>query len=77
MFCGTAPTHQLFALREALNMILHEEGLEQVFRRHGIIAEAIWAAFDTWSSMGQIEMNIRDKHSRSHSVSTIKLNFFR
>lgn len=73
LFCGTAPTHQLFALREALNMILHEEGLEQVFRRHGIIAEAIWAAFDTWSSKGQIEMNIKDKHFRSHSVSTIKL----
>ncbi len=73
LFCGTAPTHHLFALREALDMIVHEEGLEQVYKRHAVMAEAIWAAFDTWSSEGQVEMNISDKNHRSHSVSTIKM----
>lgn len=73
LFCGTAPTHHLFALREALNMILYEEGLPQVLKRHVVMAEAIWAAFDAWGSKGQVEMNIRDKNYRSHSVSTIKV----
>ena len=73
LFCGTAPTHHLFALREALDMIVHEEGLDQVYKRHALLAEAIWAAFDTWSSEGQVEMNIIDKNHRSHAVSTIKM----
>ena len=73
LFCGTAPTHHLFALREALDMIVHEEGLEQVYKRHAVNSEAIGAAIDTWGSEGQVEMNIRDKDHRSHSVSTIKM----
>ena len=27
LFCGTAPTHHIFGLREALDMLLDEEGL--------------------------------------------------
>ena len=33
-FCGTAPTHHLYGLRAALDMILDEEGLEAVWSRH-------------------------------------------
>ena len=33
-FGGTAPTHHLYGLREALTMILDEEGLPQVWERH-------------------------------------------
>ena len=73
LFCGTAPTHHLFALREALDMIVHEEGLEQTWQRHSKLAQAIWSAFDIWNSEGQIEMNIKDRKYRSHSVSTIKM----
>ena len=32
LFCGTAPTHHLYGLRVALDMI-HDEGLEQVWAR--------------------------------------------
>ena len=73
LFCGTAPTHHLFALREALDMIIHEEGLELVYKRHALLAEAIWAAFDTWSAEGHVAMNILAKKHRSHAVSTIKM----
>ena len=33
-FQGTGPTHHLYGLREALDMIVHEEGVENVWARH-------------------------------------------
>ena len=36
----TMPVHLVYALREAVDMIL-EEGLEQVFRRHRIVSKAV------------------------------------
>ena len=48
LWFGTAPTHHLFGLREALTMILDEEGLEQVWARHAVLARSVWAAFDGW-----------------------------
>ncbi|MEM0949315.1 MAG: aminotransferase class V-fold PLP-dependent enzyme [Pseudomonadota bacterium] len=67
-FDGTAPTHHLYGLRAALDMIF-EEGLERVWARHGALARAIWAAFDTWG----VEMNITDPAFRSHAVTTLRL----
>ena len=66
-FCGTAPTHHLFGLREALDMIA-EEGLEAIWHRHGVLARAVWAAFDAWSVKGPVRLNIADPAHRSHSV---------
>ena len=42
-FCGTAPEHLLFALRESIDMVF-EEGLEAVFRRHQLLADVVRAA---------------------------------
>ncbi|HYI03629.1 MAG TPA: aminotransferase class V-fold PLP-dependent enzyme, partial [Reyranella sp.] len=39
-YCGTPPEHLLFGLRQALDM-LFAEGLENVFRRHRLLAEAV------------------------------------
>jgi alanine-glyoxylate transaminase/serine-glyoxylate transaminase/serine-pyruvate transaminase len=47
-FNGTAPTHHLYGLRVALDMILKEEGLEAVLHRHAVLARAIWAALEVW-----------------------------
>ena len=69
-FCGTAPTHHLFGLREALDMLLEEEGLGNAWRRHGVFARAIWAAVETWG--GALELNIADPRLRSHAVTTIR-----
>ncbi|PZX15982.1 alanine-glyoxylate transaminase/serine-glyoxylate transaminase/serine-pyruvate transaminase [Palleronia aestuarii] len=71
-FDGTAPTHHLFALRAALDMI-REEGLEQVMRRHAILARALWAAFDGWGAEGPIEINMADPAYRSHAVTAIRI----
>lgn len=68
-FGGTAPTHHLYGLREALTMILHEEGLEQVWDRHQRLATSVWAAFDAWSAGGSgIALNVADPKARGCSV---------
>ena len=70
-FCGTAPTHHLYGLREALTMIVHEEGLEQVWRRHSVLAEAIWSAVEVWGQAGPVRPNIAERDKRSHAVTTV------
>jgi alanine-glyoxylate transaminase/serine-glyoxylate transaminase/serine-pyruvate transaminase len=67
-FGGTAPTHHLYGLREALTMILDEEGLPQVWQRHGQLANAVWAAFDAWGKGTGIRLNIAAPASRGWSV---------
>ncbi len=70
-FCGTAPTHHLFALRAALDMI-GEEGLEAVWRRHATLARAIWAAAEAWGADGPLEINAPANH-RSHAVTAFRI----
>ncbi len=70
-FCGTAPTHHLFGLREALNMLVHEEGVVAAWARHERLACAIWSAIDVWSTKGAIRMNIADPAKRSRAVTTV------
>ena len=71
-FCGTAPTHHLFGLREALDMI-GEEGIDAVLARHGRLARAIWAAADVWAWGGPLRLNVPDPAYRSHAVTTFHL----
>ncbi len=69
---GTAPTHQLFGLRAALDMIA-EEGLENVWRRHETLAQTYWAALEAWSGGGPLELNIADRSQRSNAVTAVRL----
>ena len=70
---GTAPTHHLFGLREALTMIVHEEGLPAVWARHEALAGAVWAAFDAWSAGNDdIAMNVADPKDRSRAVTAAR-----
>ena len=73
LWAGTAPTHHLYGLREALTMILHEEGLAAVWARHAALAGAVWAAFDGWS-LGNpaIDLNVATPESRGHSVTAAR-----
>lgn len=67
-FNGTAPTHHIYGLREALTMLLHEEGLEAAWARHQRLAEAIWAAMEAWTKTGPTKLIIADRALRSHAV---------
>jgi alanine-glyoxylate transaminase/serine-glyoxylate transaminase/serine-pyruvate transaminase len=69
-FNGTAPTHHLYGLREALDMI-KGEGIENVWSRHNALAETIWTAFDVWGAGGPMQLNIAEPTARSHAVTSI------
>ncbi|MCB1334235.1 MAG: aminotransferase class V-fold PLP-dependent enzyme [Roseivivax sp.] len=72
LFCGTAPTHHLFGLRVALDMLM-EEGIEAVWTRHAALARAIWAACERWGENGALRLNIADRSLRSHAVTAARL----
>jgi alanine-glyoxylate transaminase/serine-glyoxylate transaminase/serine-pyruvate transaminase len=71
-FGGTAPTHHMYGLRAALDMIL-AEGMEQVWTRHETLAKAIWAACERWEEGGHLRLNVRDRAIRSHAVTALNL----
>lgn len=71
-FAGTAPTHHLYGLRTALDMI-KDEGLDNVFARHSTLAQAVWAAIDVWGSEGPMTLNIADAAHRSHAVTSVAM----
>lgn len=69
---GTAPTHHLFGLRESLDM-LAEEGMPAVWKRHDVLAGAVWAAFDAWSTGNpDIALNVADPANRGRSVTAAR-----
>ena len=71
-FFGTAPTHHLFGLRAALDLIL-DEGLEAVWARHAALARGVWAAVDAWGAGGPMELNIANPAERSHAVTSVRV----
>ncbi|PHQ97378.1 MAG: aminotransferase [Marinosulfonomonas sp.] len=72
-FAGTAPTHHLFGLHEALKMLVHEEGVEAAWARHAKLAKTVWAAFEAWGVKGPVELNIADVDMRSHAVTAVRI----
>lgn len=71
-FDGTAPTHHLFGLRAALDMI-DDEGIEHVWARHERLAAAIWAACEVWGRDGPLRLNVADPAHRSHAVTALRI----
>lgn len=71
-FCGTPPVQMLFGLRKAMDMIL-EEGLENIFHRHALLAGATHAAIEVWRESGAFDFNVTEPSERSASVTTLRL----
>jgi alanine-glyoxylate transaminase / serine-glyoxylate transaminase / serine-pyruvate transaminase len=69
-YAGTPPEHLLFALRAALDMIF-AEGLDAIFRRHRLLAEAVRQAVAVWAEGGALGFNITDPAERSDTVTTV------
>ncbi len=72
-FGGTAPTHHLYGLRAALDMLIHDEGLEAAWVRHHRLARAVWAAVEAWGAGGAMALNIANPAQRSHAVTSLRL----
>ncbi len=72
-YSGTAPVHLLYALRQAIDLLL-EETLENSFRRHRLLAQAVRRAVEVWAQAGTLEFNISDAGERSDTVTTIRMN---
>ena len=69
-YCGTPPEHLLFGLRAALDMVM-TEGLDNVFARHRMLAEATRRAVDVWSEGQAIGFNISEPRERCDTVTAI------
>jgi alanine-glyoxylate transaminase/serine-glyoxylate transaminase/serine-pyruvate transaminase len=72
-FNGTAPTHHLYGLRAALDMLVHEEGVEAAWARHEALATAVWEAFEAWEAPGGVDLNMRRRAERSRAVTSVRL----
>lgn len=66
---GTPPVQLVYALDEALRMLLEDEGLEAAWARHQRLAEACWAAFDAWGAgHPAIRLVVADPAARAQAV---------
>jgi alanine-glyoxylate transaminase/serine-glyoxylate transaminase/serine-pyruvate transaminase len=74
-YAGTPPEHLLFGLRQALDL-LFEEGMENAFRRHHLLAEATRRAVDVWAEGQALSFNIISPEERSDTVSVVLTNVF-
>jgi alanine-glyoxylate transaminase / serine-glyoxylate transaminase / serine-pyruvate transaminase len=72
-YAGTPPEQLMFALRQALDMLL-EEGLDNVFLRHRLLAEAVRRAVSVWQTEKAIELNVVEPGERSDTVTTVLLS---
>ena len=71
-FGGTAPTHHLYGLRAALDMI-DDEGIGAIWDRHAHLARTIWAACEAWSDGGPLALNVAQPDHRSHAVTALRI----
>jgi alanine-glyoxylate transaminase / serine-glyoxylate transaminase / serine-pyruvate transaminase len=72
-YTGTPPMQLLFALRKALDM-LFAEGLDNVFLRHRLLAEAVRRAVAVWKTGNVIDFNVVEAGDRSNAVTTVLTN---
>ena len=72
-YAGTPPEHLMFALRQALDMMF-AEGIEHVFERHRLLAEAARRAVGVWSEGQAFSFNITEPAERSDTVTTVLMS---
>jgi alanine-glyoxylate transaminase/serine-glyoxylate transaminase/serine-pyruvate transaminase len=71
-YAGTPPEHLLFGLRAALDM-LFDEGRENVFRRHRLLAEAVRRAVAAWAEGQALGFNIAEPAERADTVTALTM----
>jgi alanine-glyoxylate transaminase / serine-glyoxylate transaminase / serine-pyruvate transaminase len=71
-YAGTPPEHLMFALGQAFTMI-RAEGLDNIFRRHRLLAEAVRRAVAVWARAKALDLNVTAPAERSDTVTTVRL----
>jgi len=71
-YAGTAPEHLMFGLAKAFEMI-RAEGLDNIFRRHRLLAEAVRRAVAVWARGKAFDFNITAPAERSDTVTTVRM----
>ena len=71
-YAGTPPVSHIYAMCEALRMIDEEGGIEAVWARHAVLADAVRAAVRAWSTPGGIELQIIDPGAYGNCVTTVR-----
>jgi alanine-glyoxylate transaminase / serine-glyoxylate transaminase / serine-pyruvate transaminase len=71
-FCGTPPHPLLAGLRAAFGLIF-EEGVDAMFARHRLLAQAVQAAVGGWAQAGEVNFFGKVEATRSVSVTTIEM----
>src|SRR5580692_3552290 len=71
-YAGTPPEHLIYALRKAFDL-LFDEGLDNTFLRHRLLAEAVRRAVGTWQTGKVIAFNVIEPSERSDTVTTITI----
>jgi alanine-glyoxylate transaminase/serine-glyoxylate transaminase/serine-pyruvate transaminase len=69
LFPYTPATLMLFGLREALQMLVGEEGLPAVFARHARLAEAVRSAVRAW----RLPIVCEDPSCYSNTITTVRV----
>jgi alanine-glyoxylate transaminase/serine-glyoxylate transaminase/serine-pyruvate transaminase len=69
-YCGTPPEQLLFALRAALDM-LFAEGMDNVFARHRMLAEATRRAVHAWAEGQVFGFNVSEAAERCDTVTAV------
>jgi alanine-glyoxylate transaminase/serine-glyoxylate transaminase/serine-pyruvate transaminase len=72
-YAGTPPQHLLYGLRQALDL-LFEEGLDNVFHRHRLLAEAVRRAITVWAEGQVLSFNIIEPGERCDTVTPVLAN---
>jgi alanine-glyoxylate transaminase / serine-glyoxylate transaminase / serine-pyruvate transaminase len=72
-FIGTVPTSFFYGLKEALRLLEHEEGLEQVFARHHRLAEAVRRCVQHWSGNNGPRLFCTNPARFSDSVTAVQM----
>jgi alanine-glyoxylate transaminase/serine-glyoxylate transaminase/serine-pyruvate transaminase len=72
-YAGTPPEHLLYGLRQALDL-LFEEGMENVFHRHRLLAEAVRRAIGVWAEGQVLSFNIIEPSERCDTVTPVLTN---
>jgi alanine-glyoxylate transaminase/serine-glyoxylate transaminase/serine-pyruvate transaminase len=72
-YAGTPPEHLLYGLRQAIDL-LFEEGLENVYQRHSLLAEAVRRAVGVWAEGQVLGFNIIEPSERCNTVTPVLTN---